>query len=57
MYFSHLVPILPGPHILSDILVSSPIIAGEDGVPAGFTANEQMARAIQMSMEGGSVRN
>lgn len=38
MYFSHLVPIPPGPHILSDILISSPIIAGEDGVPAGFTA-------------------
>jgi hypothetical protein len=36
--FSHLVTIPPGPHILSDILISSPIIAGEDGVPAGFTA-------------------
>jgi 26S proteasome regulatory subunit N10 len=28
---SHLVTIPPGPHILSDILISSPIIAGEEG--------------------------
>jgi 26S proteasome regulatory subunit N10 len=34
---SHLVTIPPGPHILSDVLVSSPIIAGEDGVPAGLS--------------------
>ncbi|CAG8675446.1 10465_t:CDS:2, partial [Funneliformis caledonium] len=36
--FCHLVSIPPGPHILSEILISSPIIAGEDGVPAGFAA-------------------
>jgi len=28
---SHLVTIPPGPHILSDILISSPIIAGDEG--------------------------
>lgn len=36
---SHLVNIPPGPHILSDVLLSSPIIAGEDGAPAGFGAS------------------
>ncbi|CAO3576482.1 unnamed protein product [Absidia cylindrospora] len=34
---SHLVSIPPGPHILSDMLMSTPIIAGEDGAP-GFAA-------------------
>lgn len=33
---SHLVNIPPGPHILSDVLLSSPILSGEEGVPAGF---------------------
>mmetsp|Transcript_7588 Transcript_7588/g.15466 ORF Transcript_7588/g.15466 Transcript_7588/m.15466 type:complete len:449 (-) Transcript_7588:465-1811(-) len=28
---SHLVTVPPGPHVLSDILISSPIIQGEDG--------------------------
>jgi 26S proteasome regulatory subunit N10 len=36
IHISHLVSIPPGPHILSDVLLSSPIVAGEDGVPAGF---------------------
>ncbi|CAG8518825.1 11097_t:CDS:2, partial [Scutellospora calospora] len=35
---SHLVTVPPGPHILSEILILSPIIAGEDGgVPTGFS--------------------
>jgi 26S proteasome regulatory subunit N10 len=33
---SHLVTIPPGPHLLSDILMTSPIIQGEDGPPPGF---------------------
>ncbi|KAI9261560.1 hypothetical protein BDA99DRAFT_537947 [Phascolomyces articulosus] len=33
---SHLVSIPPGPHILSDMLISTPIIAGEEGAPSGF---------------------
>jgi 26S proteasome regulatory subunit N10 len=32
---SHLVTIPPGPHLLSDMLISTPIIAGEDGGAAG----------------------
>jgi len=35
---SHLITISPGPHILSDMLFSTPVIAGEDGAPAGFSA-------------------
>lgn len=30
---SHLVTVPPGPHLLSDVLLSSPILAGEDGAP------------------------
>lgn len=33
---SHLVSVPPGPHILSDVLISSPIISGDGGAPAGF---------------------
>lgn len=33
---SHLITIPPGPHILSEMLYSTPVIAGEDGAPAGF---------------------
>ncbi|KAI9016777.1 hypothetical protein DFJ74DRAFT_678281 [Hyaloraphidium curvatum] len=36
---SHLVNIPPGPHILSDVLLSSPILAGEDGVLPGFAGS------------------
>jgi 26S proteasome regulatory subunit N10 len=36
---SHLVTIPPGPHLLSDVLISSPIIQGEDGPPPGFGGN------------------
>ncbi|GES85271.1 26S proteasome non-ATPase regulatory subunit 4 homolog [Rhizophagus clarus] len=67
---SHLVPIPPGPHILSDILISSPIIAGEDGVPAGFTASggsnfefgvdpnldPELALALRISLEEEKAR-
>ncbi|KAI9357058.1 hypothetical protein DFJ73DRAFT_821968 [Zopfochytrium polystomum] len=58
---SHLVTIPPGPHILSDILISSPILAGEDGAP-GFGAggfefgvdpslDPELALALRISME------
>ncbi|KAJ3144124.1 hypothetical protein HK101_002799 [Irineochytrium annulatum] len=62
---SHLVTIPPGPHILSDILISSPIVAGEDGAPPGFAAgggggfeygvdpnlDPELALALRISME------
>ena len=63
---SHLVTVPPGPHILSDILLSSPIIAGEDGgAPAGLAASgaggfefgvdpnmdPELALALRISME------
>ncbi|TPX57726.1 hypothetical protein PhCBS80983_g03628 [Powellomyces hirtus] len=60
---SHLVSIPPGPHILSDILLSSPIVAGEDGAPPGFASgggfefgvdpnlDPELALALRISME------
>ncbi|KAJ3025919.1 UNVERIFIED_CONTAM: hypothetical protein HDU68_006504 [Siphonaria sp. JEL0065] len=63
---SHLVTVPPGPHILSDILISSPILADEDGAPpAGFSAggaggfefgvdpslDPELALALRISME------
>ncbi|KAJ8324345.1 hypothetical protein BDV3_005188 [Batrachochytrium dendrobatidis] len=60
---SHLVTIPPGPHILSDILLSSPIISGEDGPPPGFSSgtgfefgvdpslDPELALALRISME------
>ena len=33
---SHLVTIPPGPHLLSDMLISTPIVAGEDGAAGHF---------------------
>jgi len=61
---SHLVTIPPGPH-LSDALVSSPIVQGEDGSGAGITAtggggfefgvdpndDPELALALRVSME------
>ncbi|KAH8549858.1 hypothetical protein BGW37DRAFT_468928 [Umbelopsis sp. PMI_123] len=35
---SHIVTIPPGPHILSEMLKSTPIAEGEDGIPAGFAS-------------------
>ncbi|KAL1920090.1 uncharacterized protein VTP21DRAFT_1236 [Calcarisporiella thermophila] len=62
---SHLVNIPPGPHILSDMLITSPIIAGEDGAPPGFSSggagqfefgvdpnlDPELALALRISME------
>eukprot|EP00965_Chrysotila_dentata_P050505 1673950-Pleurochrysis_carterae.AAC.1 len=35
---SHLVTVPPGPHVLSDILLSSPIVQGDEGAGAAFAA-------------------
>ncbi|KAJ1344216.1 hypothetical protein BSLG_001356 [Batrachochytrium salamandrivorans] len=60
---SHLVTIPPGPHLLSDVLLTSPIIAGEDGPPPGFSGgagfefgvdpslDPELALALRISME------
>lgn len=60
---SHLVTIPPGPHILSDILLTSPIVAGEDGAPPGFATgagfefgvdpnlDPELALALRISLE------
>ncbi|KAI8913582.1 hypothetical protein EDD86DRAFT_200935 [Gorgonomyces haynaldii] len=60
---SHLVSVPPGNHILSDMILSSPILAGENGAPAGFssgggfefgvdpTLDPELAMALRMSME------
>ncbi|KAJ3044640.1 hypothetical protein HDV00_001566 [Rhizophlyctis rosea] len=65
---SHLVTIPPGPHILSDILLSSPIVAGEDGAPPGFASgggfefgvdpnmDPELALALRISMEEEKAR-
>lgn len=67
---SHLLNIPPGPHILSDLLISSPIIQGEDGAGAGFHAggsagfefgvdpslDPELALALRISMEEEKAR-
>ncbi|KAI7848465.1 hypothetical protein BDC45DRAFT_523263 [Circinella umbellata] len=67
---SHLVTIPPGPHILSDMLISTPIVAGEDGAPSGFGSSggdsyefgvdpnldPELALALRISMEEEKAR-
>lgn len=66
---SHIVTIPPGPHILSDMLVSSPIISGEEGAPAGFSGGDndfafgvdpnvdpELALALRISLEEEKAR-
>jgi len=52
---SHLVTVPPGPHILSDILISSAVIRGEGGEGMGFgvdpEVDPELAMALRMSME------
>lgn len=61
---SHLVTIPPGNHVLSDVLISSPIISGEGGEAAGGFASgagfefgvdpnldPELALALRISME------
>lgn len=47
----HLVSIPPGPHLLSDILISSPILAGDRGIPEEAMGD---AGAGSSSAAGGS---
>lgn len=72
MYDSHLVTIPPGPHILSDMLISTPIIAGEQGGAGGFGGSSgggndyefgvdpnldpELALALRISMEEEKAR-
>ncbi|KAI8332085.1 hypothetical protein BC941DRAFT_505459 [Chlamydoabsidia padenii] len=68
---SHLVSIPPGPHILSDMLMSTPIIAGEDGAPGNFSSgggggdfefgidpnlDPELALALRISLEEEKAR-
>jgi len=60
---SHLVNVPPGPHVLSDILMASPIITGEDGAGAvGMFGgdsdydNALLAQALKESMEDERMR-
>ncbi|KAJ3312735.1 hypothetical protein HDV04_002699 [Boothiomyces sp. JEL0838] len=64
---SHLVTIPPGPHLLSDVLLTSPIIQGEDGPPPGFgggnfefgvdpSLDPELAMALRMSLEEEQAR-
>jgi len=60
---SHLVTVPPGPHVLSDLLLSSPIVTGSSGGDAGGAPGVQhefgvdpnldpeLAMAMQLSME------
>jgi len=49
---SHLVTIPPGPHILSDILLSSPIVVGEGGGGFGAAAAASAAAAAAHAATG-----
>lgn len=53
---SHLVTIPPGPHILSDILLTSPIVSGEDGPPPGFGGNFEFGVDPSLDPELAMVR-
>jgi len=66
---SHLLTIPPGPHILSDILISSPIInedggasfggsgeGGSSGFPVDANLDPELALAIKVSMEEDRAR-
>ncbi|CAO3619807.1 unnamed protein product [Cunninghamella echinulata] len=66
---SHLVSIPPGPHILSDMLMSTAIISGEDGAPGNFSSgggdfefgidpnlDPELALALRISLEEEKAR-
>ncbi len=67
---SHIVTIPPGPHILSDMILTSPIVSGEDGPPPGFgggggegfefgvdpSLDPELALALRISMEEEKAR-
>ncbi|OBZ91943.1 26S proteasome non-ATPase regulatory subunit 4 [Choanephora cucurbitarum] len=67
---SHLVTIPPGPHLLSDMLISTPIVAGEDGAAGHFggsgggdfefgidpSLDPELALALRISLEEEKAR-
>jgi len=58
---SHLVTVPPGPHILSDMITSSPILGGESGVgptglPSEFDEDPELALALKASLEEEKAR-
>ncbi|KAI8393528.1 uncharacterized protein BYT42DRAFT_541784 [Radiomyces spectabilis] len=66
---SHLVTIPPGPHLLSDMLISTPIIAGEEGSSGSFATgggdfefgidpnlDPELALALRISLEEEKAR-
>lgn len=69
IFNSHLVTVPPGPNVLSDVLVSSPIISGPDGAPSGVSGgganfefgvdpslDPELALALRLSMEEEQAR-
>jgi hypothetical protein len=50
LFNSHIVTIPPGPHILSEMLKSTPIAEGEDGALAGFASG---SGDNEFGMDGG----
>ncbi|KAI8986506.1 hypothetical protein BDB01DRAFT_785854 [Pilobolus umbonatus] len=67
---SHLVTIPPGPHLLSDMLISSPVISGENGAAGAFggssggdfefgidpNVDPELALALRISLEEEKAR-
>jgi len=51
---SHLVTVPPGPHILSDILLSSPVVIGE-GTGGGFGAAAAASAAVHAATASGAT--
>lgn len=49
MWYSHLVSVPPGPHLLSDLILSSPILSEDRGIPP-----EAIAGAAGPSTAGGA---
>lgn len=41
--YRHYVSIPPGPHLLSEMLISSPVLAGDRGIPEELMNNPEVA--------------
>ncbi|KAF9518401.1 hypothetical protein BS47DRAFT_1371038 [Hydnum rufescens UP504] len=50
---SHLLSIPAGPHLISDAIISSPILAGEDGIPGGIDGDPAGATGGGQNFEFG----
>lgn len=50
---SHLLSVLPGPHILSDVVLTSPIIQ-QEAMDTGYTGSGGMSSSLSGQMEGTS---